>query len=447
MKRKNEKDRSLVLSIGMFAIPVVLSTLIQRLFNVVDTMVAGKFVGMDALAAIGSTGTITGVILGLGMGFSVGTNILVGKFYGEKDDEKLKVMIYLSVGMAIVIGAILGFIGIIFSRQFLLWLNTPADILDQAVLYMRIYCLGMIGILQYDTGGAVLRGMGDAKSPFYALIIAGIANIVIKGLLVIVFDMGILGLAVATMVTQYISAVCVMAAVVRSKTGWRLCWRQKRICVSMLKELSIIGLSSMVEGVFFDAGNLLFQSSLNSFGSDAIAGYSVSCQMEILVYATMNCFYHAALSFTSQNYGAGSYKNIRKVVWICCSYVMAAWCLFGGLTYIFQMPLLGLFTDEAVAIEYALLRLQVTMPMFFFCGLQEVLRASLRGMNYSAIVTVGTLFFVCVFRIGWIYTVFQRIHNYQILMLAIPVSYVTATIGFAAIYFVLMSWQHKYKVA
>lgn len=443
MKRKNENNISLILSIGMFAIPVALSTFIQRLFNVIDTMVAGKFVGADALAAVGSTGTITGVILGLGTGFSVGTNVLIGKFYGQKDDEKLKEIIHLSVWMAIFIGVVSGTIGIIFSRQFLLWLNTPVDILDQAVLYMRIYCLGMIGLLLYNTGGAVLRGMGDAKSPFYVLVIAGIANISIKVLLVIVFDTGILGLAIATMVTQYISAFCVMVLVARSKAAYRLCWRKKQICLRNLKELSIIGLSCMVETIFFDVGNLLFQGSLNSFGSDAIAGCSVAGQVEALVNTTINCFYHAALSFSSQNYGAGRYKNIRRVVRICCGYVMFAWCLFGGLEYVFRMPLVRLFTDETMAIQYALLRLQVAMPIYFFCGLQEVLRASLRGMNHSVIVTLGSFLFICVFRIGWICTIFQKIQDYQVLMLVIPISYVTATIGFAIIYFVMMRRQRQ----
>lgn len=436
-KETNEEKRSLIISIGLFAIPVALTTLVQRLFNVIDTMMAGRYVGADALAAVGSTGTITGVILGLGAGFAVGTNVLIAKAYGEKNDKKLKEMIQLSVWIAIIIGILSGIVGFTFAEKFLLWLNTPADILEQAVLYMRIYCLGMVGLLLYNTGGAVLRGMGDSKGPFYALTIAGITNIGMKAVLVVVFDTGVMGLAIATTATQYISALCVLFLVARRKGVQSFFLQRDTVYIGGLKEISIIGISSMVEGVFFDVGNLLFQSSLNSFGSDAIAGNAVSGQVEALIYPVMNCFYHAAMSFAGQNYGAGKYKNIDKVVGICCGYLMLTWFVFGGLAYLFRIPLFRLFTDEPGAIQYGLLRLQVALPLYFFCGVQEVLRASLRGMNYSVSVTLGALFFICVVRAGWICTVFQKVQSFQVLMLAIPVSYLTATIGFAGIYYVV----------
>ena len=440
-KETKESNRSLILSIGRFAIPVTLSVFFQRMFNIIDTMMAGKSVGADALAAVGSTSTITGTILGLGAGFALGSNILVAKTLGENNHKKLEEMIQLSVWAVVVIGAISGVIGVAFSRQFLLWLNTPADILEQAVLYMRIYCVGMIGLLLYDTGSSVLRGLGDSKGPFYALAIAGIANIVMKLVFVVVFDAGILGLALATTLTQYISAICVLFLIIRRKGVRCLLLQKQTSYINSLKELSIIAISAVFESVFFSVANLVFQSSLNSLGSDAVAGYSIGSQIEGFVYPTMTCFYYAALSFVSQNYGAGKYKVIDKVLGICCGYVMLSWCIFGGLVYLCKIPLLGMFTDEPMAIEYGLLHLQVMIPIYFLVGLQEVLRASVRGMNRSVCATIGSMLFYGIVRVAWIGTVFQKTHNFQVLILSVPVSYMAAIIGFAVIYFIVRRRQ------
>ena len=432
----------------LFTAPLVLSSLLQLFFNTADMIVAGKFAGPTALASISGTGSLTNLIVNLFIGLSVGANVCVAKYYGQNNYKDVSETVHTAVVMSVIFGAILAVFGFIMARPLLTLMKTPDTVIDGAVVYMRIYFLGMPVIMLYNFTSAILRAVGDTRRPLYYLMIAGVINVLLNLFFVIVLRIGVAGVAIATVASQAISAGLVLHALFTYDGCLRLDLKELRIHGRKLGQMVRIGLPAGIQGSFFSISNVLIQSSINSFGDMAMTGNAAAQNIEGYVYVGMNAFHHTTLSFTSQNYGGGKYDRILKVVRNGLLFVMTTGLGLGLLAYTLREPLLNLYisdepgTPTAEIIGYGIKRMTVIMFTYFTCGTMDVLVGGLRGLGKSIPPMLITLGFVCLMRIVWIYTVFARIHTLECLYISYPVSWTLATLVqggyFLITYFKLM---------
>ena len=409
--------------IMVFYIPLMLSGILQLLFNAADIVVVGRFAGNEALAAVGSTGSLTNLIVNLFIGLSVGANVLVARFYGAGQDGELKEMVQTAIATALAGGVILVFLGFFISGPALGWMGTPEDVIQHSVLYMRIYFAGMPFMMVYNFGSAVLRAVGDTKRPLYYLLIAGVVNVVLNLIFVIVFSMGVAGVAAATVVSQAISAALVVRCLILTDSAYRLVLQGMKIAPDKLIKMVQIGVPAGMQGALFSISNVLIQSSVNSFGSVAMAGNTAASNIEGFVYTAMNAFHQAAISFSGQNYGARKYKRIFNVLVICEVMVVAVGVLMGNAAYFFGGTLLKLYTIDPAVIQYGILRMRIISVPYFFCGVMDVAVGALRGMGYAIMPMLVSLTGACLFRVVWIYTIFQSNRTLECLYFSYPISW------------------------
>ena len=415
----------------IFAVPLMLSGMLQLFFNAADIIVVGQFVGHTALAAVGSTGSLINLLVNVFVGLSVGTNVLVARYYGARDAKHLHETVHTSVLTSVLSGTALIVIGLILAEPLLTLMGTPDDVLDQAALYMRIYFVGMPASMLYNFGAAILRAVGDTKRPLYFLFISGIVNVILNLVLVLVFHLGVAGVAVATVTSQGISAVLVALCLIKTDAPYRLELKKLRIHKSKLLEIIKIGLPAGMQGAVFSISNVLIQSSINSFGSTVMAGSTAASNIENFVYTAMNALYQTALSFTGQNVGGGKYKRIGKIMRICVLDVTAIGILLGGGAYLCGSTLLSIYTSDPQVIQYGLERMMFVCLPYFLCGIMDTLVGSLRGMGYSIMPMIVSLTGACALRIVWIMTIFQMNPTLSTLFLSYPVSwFVTALAHF-----------------
>ena len=415
----------------IFAVPLMLSGMLQLFFNAADIIVVGQFVGHTALAAVGSTGSLINLLVNVFVGLSVGTNVLVARYYGARDAKHLHETVHTSVLTSVLSGTALIVIGIILAEPLLTLMGTPDDVLDQAALYMRIYFVGMPASMLYNFGAAILRAVGDTKRPLYFLFISGIVNVILNLVLVLVFHLGVAGVAIATVTSQVISAVLVALCLIKTDAPYRLELKKLRIHKSKLLEIIKIGLPAGMQGAVFSISNVLIQSSINSFGSTVMAGSTAASNIENFVYTAMNALYQTALSFTGQNVGGGKYKRIGKIMRICVLDVTAIGILLGGGAYLCGSTLLSIYTSDPQVIQYGLERMMFVCLPYFLCGIMDTLVGSLRGMGYSIMPMIVSLTGACALRIVWIMTIFQMNPTLSTLFLSYPVSwFVTALAHF-----------------
>lgn len=415
----------------IFAVPLMLSGMLQLFFNAADIIVVGQFVGHTALAAVGSTGSLINLLVNVFVGLSVGTNVLVARYYGARDAKHLHETVHTSVLTSVLSGTALIVIGLILAEPLLTLMGTPDDVLDQAALYMRIYFVGMPASMLYNFGAAILRAVGDTKRPLYFLFISGIVNVILNLVLVLVFHLGVAGVAIATVTSQVISAVLVALCLIRTDAPYRLELKKLRIHKSKLLEIIRIGLPAGMQGAVFSISNVLIQSSINSFGSTVMAGSTAASNIENFVYTAMNALYQTALSFTGQNVGGGKYKRIGKIMRICVLDVTAIGILLGGGAYLCGSTLLSIYTSDPQVIQYGLERMMFVCLPYFLCGIMDTLVGSLRGMGYSIMPMIVSLTGACALRIVWIMTIFQMNPTLSTLFLSYPVSwFVTALAHF-----------------
>ena len=415
----------------IFAVPLMLSGMLQLFFNVADIIVVGQFVGHTALAAVGSTGSLINLLVNVFVGLSVGTNVLVARYYGARDAKHLHETVHTSVLTSVLSGTALIVIGLILAEPLLTLMGTPDDVLDQAALYMRIYFVGMPASMLYNFGAAILRAVGDTKRPLYFLFISGIVNVILNLVLVLVFHLGVAGVAIATVTSQVISAVLVALCLIKTDAPYRLELKKLRIHKSKLLEIIKIGLPAGMQGAVFSISNVLIQSSINSFGSTVMAGSTAASNIENFVYTAMNALYQTALSFTGQNVGGGKYKRIGKIMRICVLDVTAIGILLGGGAYLCGSTLLSIYTSDPQVIQYGLERMMFVCLPYFLCGIMDTLVGSLRGMGYSIMPMIVSLTGACALRIVWIMTIFQMNPTLSTLFLSYPVSwFVTALAHF-----------------
>lgn len=413
-----------------FALPLMLSGILQLLFNAADMIVVGKFAGKESLAAVGSTSSLINLLVNLFMGLSVGCNVLVARYYGSEKKKEISDTVHTSITIALISGVILGIIGIVFCKPLLILMGTPEDVLPLATLYMRIYFAGMPVILLYNFSSAILRAVGDTMRPLIFLSGAGVINILLNLFFVIVFKMDVAGVALATVISQAASATCVMLCLIRDDAPYRLSLKKLGITKKILVQIIRIGLPAGLQGCLFSISNVMIQSGINSFGTDAIAGNTAACNLEGFVYTAMNSFHQTAVSFTGQNTGAGKMDRVKKVLIECLALVT----LFGlGLSLIMLLFGRGLLTiyadpeDVEVVVKYGLIRMAIICPTYFTCGTMDVLVGSLRGMGKSILPMIVSLCCVCVLRIILILTVFRAAPSLQLLYWTYPISWVAAT--------------------
>lgn len=409
--------------IMVFYIPLMLSGVLQLLFNAADIIVVGRFAGSEALAAVGSTSSLINFLVNLFIGLSVGANVLVARFYGAGQKKELSEMVHTAVLTSVVGGVALVIIGVAVAKPALQLMGTPDDVIGQSILYMRIYFCGMPAMMAYNFGSAVLRAVGDTKRPLYYLLIAGVVNVVLNLIFVICFHMGVAGVATATVISQVISAVLVLRCLIKSDSDYQLNIKELKIVPDKLFKMIQIGVPAGLQGALFSISNVLIQSSVNSFGSVAMAGNTAASNIEGFVYTSMNAFYQTAISFTGQNVGALKYKRIGKIALICQGMVLVVGLILGNGAYLFSGTLLKLYSTEAEVIQYGMLRMSIICVTYCLCGMMDVMVGSLRGMGYSIMPMLVSLTGACLFRVVWIYTVFRQINTLQCLYWSYPISW------------------------
>ena len=412
----------------LYTIPIMLTGILQLLYNAADVAVVGRFAGKEALAAVGSTGSLINLIVSLFMGLSVGASVAFARSVGQGDRERANRVVHTSVAISSIASVFLSVVGIVFAKDFLLMMDSPEDVIDKATLYMRIYFGGIFFNLLYNFASSVVRANGDTKRPLYILTVSGVINVVLNLFFVIVCKMDADGVALATVISQAFSSLAIMRILVKEEGVLNFSFKKLRIDKDVLKEMFKIGLPSGIQSAFFSISNVIVQSSVNSFGSSIIAGNSTASNMEGFVHISMNSVYQSTLNFTSQNYGAKKEKNLKKVL----SYSLIIVTTIGvvlGVVFYFMGPILGRFyTTDAEVIAYARNRMKFVCLLYALCGIMDVLVGFLRGVGYSIIPMIISLIGVCAFRIIWIYTVFASLRTLDSLYVSYPISWTITSI-------------------
>ena len=407
----------------VFALPLMLSGILQLFFNAADIVVVGRFAGNEALAAVGSTSSLINLLINMFMGLSVGANVLVARFYGAGQKKDLKLMVHTAIATAIVSGIFLVVVGCVLAKPALQLMGTPDNVIDMSILYIRIYFLGMPVMMTYNFGSAILRAVGDTKRPLYYLLIAGVVNVVLNLFFVIVFHMSVAGVALATVISQAISALLVIRCLVKTESDYQLNLKEIRIQKDKLLKMIQIGIPAGLQGSLFSVSNVLIQSSVNSFGSIAMAGNTAASNLEGFVYTAMNTMYQTSISFTGQNYGAMKYKRIGKIMLLSQAMVIVIGLVFGNAIYFFGDMLLLLYSTDPEVIEVGLMRMGIIAVTYFLCGMMDSMVGSLRGMGYAVMPMLVSLTGACAFRVVWIATVFRSIHTLKCLYWSYPISW------------------------
>lgn len=383
---------SILPKVFLFAVPLMLSSMLQLLFNAADVIVVGRFDGETALAAVGSTGALINLIVNVFLGLSIGTNVVIARYLGANRYREVSVAVHTSIALSLAGGLLLGVFGFAMAGTFLSWMGSPATVLPLATSYMRIYFIGMPFNMLYNFGAAVLRSIGDTRRPLYYLFIAGVVNVLLNLLFVIVFHMGVSGVALATIISQLISAVLVLICLIRSDNAIHLDIRKLRIDKNATVEIARIGLPAGLQGAFFSISNVLIQSTINSFGEIAVAGNSTSSNIEGFVYVAMNSMYQASITFTSQNVGARKYDRVVKVAWNCLLAVLLIGVAFGGLVLLVRKPLFQIYTDNQQVVFYGEKRMRIILGTYFICGCMDVLCGCLRGVGDTVTPMIVSVF-------------------------------------------------------
>lgn len=420
----------------MFALPVAASSILQQLFNAVDVIVVGRFAGSEALAAVGANTTVISLILNLFIGISLGTNSVIARHIGMNDSKRIRIGVSTSAGLALYMGVFLLLVGLAVSRPLLTVMATPDNILDKAVLYLRIYMLGAPFIMIFNFGAAILRSRGDTQRPLYILLVSGIINMILDLILVIVFHMGVEGVAIATTVSNLVSAAAVVRILLREEGDFKLNPKKMRPERDETRAILSVGLPAGFQSMLFAISNVFVQSAVNAYGSPAIAGNAAALVYESIAYLIVPAFSSAAMTFISQNYASGQYDRCRKVFRITMLMSSAA-CLAVSLVFVAaRIPCLRLFSTDPEVISYGTVRMETALSLLFLCNSYEIASAAMRGYGDSLLPALLTVFGTCVLRLLWIYLVCPHVPGFRVLVMAYPVSWVITGIMVLAAYYI-----------
>lgn len=415
----------------IFAIPLICSSVLQLLFNAVDVIVVGKYVGDNALAAVGSNSSLINLFVNFFMGLSIGVNVLVSRYYGAKQEKHLSETVHTAMAVSLASGVVLAILGVAVSPMLLKLMGSPKEVLPLATVYLRVYFVGMPALMLYNFGAAILRSIGDTRRPLLFLIIAGITNVVLNLVFVIVFHWSVFGVGLATVISQVISATLVVLCLTRETGAIRVEFRKIRIYKDKILKILQIGLPAGIQSILFSLSNVVIQSAVNSFGATVVAGNSAAANIEGFVYVAMNAFYQANISFTSQNMGAGKYKRLNRILLTAEGCVIAVGLIAGGACYLFGPTLLTLYTDSPNVIAAGMIRFSYVGAVYVLCGIMDVLVGSLRGMGYAIFPMIVSLIGSCGLRIVWLQTVFQmeQFHNIETVYIVYPITWVITAIA------------------
>lgn len=419
----------LLKNIFLFTIPLMLTSLLQMMFNTADTIVVGRFAGKQALAAVGSTGSIVFLLTGLFNGLSTGANVVIARYVGSHDDKKVSLSVHTAIFIAIVGGLMMSVLGIVGGRTLLSIMSTPDDIINLSSLYITIYFAGIISLIVYNFGAAILRAVGDTKRPLYYLSFSGVLNVTLNLIFVIVFKMSVAGVALATIISQSLAALLVIKALCEEKSSIRL--DLKNICFD--KEIAFdiikIGVPIGLQGMFFSFSNLIIQSTLNSFNdSSIIAGNSAAISIENFVYIGMMAFNNACITFTSQNVGAKQYHKIRRIMLTSLVLIVSSAFLVGFTGWYFGDILLSFYSNDSFVIEIGKIRLFYVVLFLFLNGVLDAFLSSMRGMGISTTPTILMLIGIVGVRMIWIFMIFPLNPTIEMIYLCFPVSWIITSI-------------------
>ena len=440
-------EGSILKKLLLFSLPLMASSVLQLFFNAADVIVVGQYAGDNSLAAVGSNGSIINLLTNVFMGLSIGANVLVARYFAAKQEEEVRKVVHTAITVSVVGGVVLAGVGFFAAEQLLVWMQSPAEVIDLAALYLKIYFLGMPSVMLYNFGAAILRGVGDTKRPLYYLTLAGVVNVVLNFVFVVYFHMDVAGVALATIISQTISALLVLRCLMLEESSIRLERQYLGIDKNVFLRILQIGLPAGVQGSLFSLSNVVIQSSVNSFGAIIVAGNSAAQNIEGFVYVAMNAFAQAIVAFVSQNYGAGKYERINKVVVTTMVCVAAVGCLLGNAAYLAGELLLGLYTDSATVIAAGMKRLSIISVTYALCGGMDCMVGAIRGLGYSVMPMIVSLLGACAFRIAWISILFriEQFHTIDTVYFAYPISW-TLTLAVHIICFVVVRSQMKKKV-
>lgn len=422
----------------LFAIPLMLSSVLQLMFNAADVVVVGQFAGKEALAAVGSNGSLINLFVNLFIGLSVGTNVVIARDLGAGKTEHVHRSVHTSITLALIGGLILMVAGFALSRQMLELMSSPPDVIDLSTLYLRIYFLGMPGNLLYNFGAAILRAQGDTRRPLYYLSFAGVLNVVLNLVFVIPLKMSVAGVALATIISQYVSAALVLRALMREEGVMHLDLKALSLDWHTVKRILRVGLPAGLQSTLFSISNVVIQSSINSFGSTIVAGSSAAANIEGFIYPCTNAFHQAALTFISQNYGAGKCKRVDRIAILTLSYGAVVSFALGNLIYFFGAPLASLYAPgEPEVIAQAVVRLGYIAVFHFLCAFMDIMVGVLRGLGHSVVPMIVSLIGSCAFRLLWIATIFQTYTTPACLYISYPISWALTAIAHIAFFFAI----------
>ena len=429
-----------------FSIPLVLASNLQLLFNAVDIVVVGKFSGSHAMAAVGSTTALINLLITLLIGISLGANVMAGQYFATEDHKKMHDIVHTSIAFAIGGGVVITVLGISLSGWALRVMDTPPEVYDQAIIYIRIYFTGMPFFMIYNYGAAILRAVGDTKRPLIFLIIAGVTNAGLNMIMVIVFHLGVVGVGVATVVSQIISCVLVVRCLVKSTGSYKLHFDQLRIKLPYLKQMLKIGLPAGIQSFVINFSNVLLQSSVNSFGGDAIAGYTAANNIFGFLYVTINSFSQTCMSFMSQNYGVRKFKRMDKVLVQCLALSIGVSLVTGFGTYFFAEQVIGIYTSDPVVIQCGVEIFLYSTTTYFICAIMDMLPSAMRGVGCSTIPMILSVIGTVGVRIFWIFCIFPTHHSLDILFISYPLSWaITVVMQVICFYFVRRRIQRSWQ--
>ena len=422
-----------------FSIPLIISSVLQLLFNAADVVVVGRFAGDNSLAAVGSTGSLINLLINLFMGLSIGTNVVAANYFGAKKKTELQDTVHTAILVSIYSGLILTVVGVLGAKPILSFMQSPAEVLNLAALYLRIYFGGITATMIYNFGSALLRAKGDTRRPLYILLGAGILNFALNLVFVIIFKMDVAGVGLATVISQVIAAILVILILIRETDDFKLNLRKLKINRMIFIRIVKIGLPAGFQGIMFSFSNVIIQSSVNTFGPIMIAGNAAAINLEGFIYTSMNGFSQGALTFCSQNMGAGKTDRIRRVVWISQFSIIIIGAVLGAVFLLFGPNMLGIFTKNDDVVEAGMKRLWIIFTTYFLCGMMDGMANSIRGIGHSLMPVISSLIGACIFRIIWLFTIFliPQFHIPQTIFISYPISWILTFIA-------NVIWYNKY---
>ena len=434
MKGSNQLDLTdgpILSKLLKFSIPLILSSILQFLFNAADVVVVGRFAGNNSLAAVGSTGSLINLLVNLFLGLSIGTNVVAANYFGAKKSKQLQETVHTSVLVSLVCGVVLTVVGVIGSKYILILMQAPYEVLTLATLYLKIYFGGITATMIYNFGSALLRAKGDTKRPLYILFTAGVMNLILNLIFVIAFKMDVAGVGWATVISQCFAAVAVLTILVREKDDFKLDFKRLSINTHILAKIVKIGLPAGFQGIMFSFSNVIIQSSVNLFGATTIAGNAAAVNLEGFVYTAMNGFSQGTLTFCSQNMGAGKVTRIKKVVLVSQLCIIVIGAVLGGLFLLFRNQLVGIFSSSPEVVQAGVRRFWVIMTTYYLCGMMDGMSNSIRGIGHSLTPVITSLCGACLYRIIWIFTVFQipQFHTVYCIYITYPISWILTLIA------------------